>query len=299
MTIITLTDCPPKLRGYLSKWLQEINTGVYVGRVSTRVRGELWGRVTENAGSGRATMVYNTNNEQGMDFRVHNTTWEPIDFDGLKLMLRPSPARLAGKQKRMQTRTSSKARGYHMARVMSHTRIKKNEPEPDRLNSYVVVDIETTGLSPDTHEIIEIAAIRVTNGVVSDTFQSLIKPDSPVPREIEQLTGLSTASLANGKYISEVLPEFISFVGNSDIVCHNTAFDMNFIKAACIKCGVPTMENNQIDTLKIARQKITKIRNYKLATLLDYYDIKHEQQHRGLDDCKSTWQLYVKLNEIG
>jgi len=299
MTIITLTDCPPKLRGYLSKWLQEINTGVYVGRVSARVRGELWERVIENAGSGRATMVFNTNNEQGMDFRVHNTTWEPIDFDGLKLMLRPSPARLAGRQKRLQNQTYSKARSFHMARVMSRSRKGKTDIEQLKQEGYVVVDIETTGLSPDAHEIIEIAAVRVVDGVISDTFQTLIKPDNPVPVEIEKLTGLSTASLADGKKILEVLPEFISFVGKYDVVCHNAAFDMGFINAACTKCGFPTLKNNQICTLKIARQKITKIRNYKLATLLDYFGINYEQAHRGLDDCKSTQQLYAKLNEIG
>src|SRR5690554_1062039 len=94
MIVITLTDCPPKLRGDLTKWLQEINPGVYVGRVSARVRDVVWKRVQDNAKSGKATMVYSTNNEQRMDFRVHNTTWEPIDFDGLKLILRPSPARM-------------------------------------------------------------------------------------------------------------------------------------------------------------------------------------------------------------
>ena len=93
MIVVTLTDCPPALRGDLTKWLQEVNTGVYVGQVSARVRGEIWERVRENAKSGRATMVFSANNEQRMDFRVHNTNWEPIDFDGVKLMLRPSPAR--------------------------------------------------------------------------------------------------------------------------------------------------------------------------------------------------------------
>ena len=94
MIVIILNNCPPALRGDLTKWLQEVNTGVYVGQVSARVRDELWARVQGNVKSGRATMVFNTNNEQGMDFRVHNTSWEPIDFDGLKLMLRPSPARI-------------------------------------------------------------------------------------------------------------------------------------------------------------------------------------------------------------
>ena len=86
MIVLTLMDCPPALRGDLTKWLQEVNTGVYVGQVSARVRDGIWERVCENAKSGRATMVFSANNEQRMDFRVHNTSWEPIDFDGLKLI---------------------------------------------------------------------------------------------------------------------------------------------------------------------------------------------------------------------
>ena len=78
-----MTDCPPRLRGDLSKWLQEVNTGVYVGNVSARVRDALWERVCENLKNGRATMVFSANNEQRMDFRVHNTSWKPVDYERL------------------------------------------------------------------------------------------------------------------------------------------------------------------------------------------------------------------------
>ena len=91
-----MTDCPPRLRGDLSKWLCEINTGVYVGQLSSRVRDALWDRVCKNLQTGRATMVYTTNGEQKMDFRVHNTSWTPVDFDGIKLMRRPLPQGAAG-----------------------------------------------------------------------------------------------------------------------------------------------------------------------------------------------------------
>ena len=73
MVVITLTDCPPALRGDLTKWLFEINVGVYVGQVSARVRDELWKRIIDNVKVGRVTMVYQTNNEQRIGFRVHNS----------------------------------------------------------------------------------------------------------------------------------------------------------------------------------------------------------------------------------
>ena len=80
MIVIMLSDCPPKVRGDLSKWLCEINTGVFVGNVSSRVREEVWQRICENIKSGQATMVFSAPGEQKMDFRVHNTTWEEFSM---------------------------------------------------------------------------------------------------------------------------------------------------------------------------------------------------------------------------
>ena len=89
--MITLSDCPPKVRGDLSKWLCEISPGVYAGNINARVRTELWARICENLKSGRATMVYSARCEQQMKFEVHNAHWEPVDLDGILLMRRPLP----------------------------------------------------------------------------------------------------------------------------------------------------------------------------------------------------------------
>ena len=87
MIVVSMTKCPPKLRGDLSKWLLEINTGVYVGKVSARVREALWQRICENISDGQATMVFSAQNEQHMDFYVHNNkSLMPVDFDGIKLI---------------------------------------------------------------------------------------------------------------------------------------------------------------------------------------------------------------------
>ena len=84
MVVVTLTDCPPKLRGDLTKWLMEINTGVYVGKVSARIREMLWTRICENLSRGRATMVYSTNNEQGMEFCVQpGNLWILMEYNWL------------------------------------------------------------------------------------------------------------------------------------------------------------------------------------------------------------------------
>lgn len=89
MIVVTLSKCPDSLRGDLTKWLFEISPDVFVGRVSARVREELWDRIIRSCRDGTATMVFGTNNEQRFDFRVHNTGWEPVDLDGLRIMMRP------------------------------------------------------------------------------------------------------------------------------------------------------------------------------------------------------------------
>lgn len=108
MIVVHLTACPPALRGDMTKWLFEIATGVYVGDVSARVRDNLWDRIKLSCKLGRAVMVYNTNTEQGLDFRVFGDTWEPIDFDGLKLMLRPSPSRIAQRRSMSKKKVNEK-----------------------------------------------------------------------------------------------------------------------------------------------------------------------------------------------
>ena len=89
IVVVAITNCPPKLRGDLSKWLFEVNTGVYTGNLSSRVRDAVWDRICQNIGSGSATMVFSAGNEQNLDFRVCNSSWTPVDYDGIKLMRRP------------------------------------------------------------------------------------------------------------------------------------------------------------------------------------------------------------------
>ncbi|MDO4564485.1 MAG: type I-E CRISPR-associated endoribonuclease Cas2e [Clostridia bacterium] len=118
MIVLSLTNCPQALRGDLTRWLLEISTGVYVGNISSRVRDELWRRITANVKSGRVVMVFSAKNEQRMDFRVHNSSWEPIDFDGLKLMLRPSEKRLQSKREQQELNAGAPKHGYSKASKM-------------------------------------------------------------------------------------------------------------------------------------------------------------------------------------
>lgn len=90
MTVIVVAACPVGLRGHLTRWLLEIAPGVFVGKISARVRELMWQRVVDMVRTGRAIMVYATDNEQGLAFQVHEHNWKPIDIDGITLMLRPA-----------------------------------------------------------------------------------------------------------------------------------------------------------------------------------------------------------------
>ncbi|MDO4174471.1 MAG: type I-E CRISPR-associated endoribonuclease Cas2e [Eubacteriales bacterium] len=290
MIVISLTDCPPKVRGDLSKWLMEINTGVYVGNVNARVREELWERICKNIKTGRATMVYSAPGEQKMAFRIHNTTWEPVDFDGITLVRRPLPGKTNGPELPPNFSKAAQRQIRKRAKAKSHS--QKNE-------RYVVVDIETTGLSPTQDEIIELAAVQIENGCITDEFCQLVLSETSLTDHIIELTGITEIERKQtGIPLKETMEQFSKFIGQQKIVCHNVSFDSGFLQEACKKCGQQNFSNLFIDTLALARRKIHRIENYKLETIAAALDIKVEQSHRALADCRTTAKVFEKLKAL-
>lgn len=296
MIVIMLSDCPPKVRGDLSKWLCEINTGVFVGNVSSRVREEVWQRICENIKSGQATMVFSAPGEQKMDFRVHNTTWEPVDFDGIKLMRRPLPTARTVKSSEKETQgVKSRAEQLYIADRMAKARSRKMFQE-----GYVVLDIETTGTSLEKDEIIEIGALKVESGNVAEEFSMLAWIKGEIPLEIQKLTGITPQELqSKGRPLEEVLEKLFEFTGNRVIVGHNIMFDYNFIRTACKKMEIEMkLGTASRDTLALSRRKIRGVGSYQLEALMKHLGYEVSNAHRALADCYLTWQLYQKLNEI-
>lgn len=291
MVVITLEKCPLALRGDLTKWLQEISLGVYVGQVSARVRDKLWQRVCKESKSGRATMVYSARNEQHLNFRVHNTSWEPIDFDGLKLMMRPSPSRTKdlGRKRVGWSRASrhSKARQVHG---------KDGFLEPEE---YVVFDIETTGLDVDRDQIIEISAIRVRDGEERENFYTLVAAEKTLPKKCTELTGITDDLLAsNGVPLKRAVQTFLEFVSDNPIVAHNASFDCGFIQVACEECDLDDFDNGAIDTIDLAKMRLPQAANYRLGTLASILNLDNKHPHRAGSDCEVTLQLFRKLIEM-
>ncbi len=297
--IVVLSDCPKKLRGDMTKWFIEVNTGVYVANLNARVRDELWSRITENIGKGHATMVYSCNNEQHMDFRVHNSYWQPKDFEGIKLMLRPAQKNNTAD---IPESLHNPTQGFSNAAKMQYARrknYKKNSAIPKECDSYVVLDFETTGLNSQTDEIIEIGALKVENDKIEDTFDLLIKCVKEVPEEITELTGITNEHLNNeGTDLKSAIELLRDFVSDSTIVCHNAPFEQGFLTTACKKLDVDLFNNRIIDTKTMARVLLRGMISYKLKTIAEYFLIPVEQEHRALPDCETTYRVYVKLKEL-
>lgn len=297
MLVISLTECPPALRGDISHWLLEIDTGVFVGTVSQRVREALWQRVTQHLKNGRAIMVYTARNEQRMDFRVHNAAWEPIDFDGLKLMLRPNVSR----QRALQALKEPLKPGYsnvERARMAKYAGQRK-AGAPQLPERYCIIDLETTGLNPRKHHIIELGAIKLQQGREAQRFQALIRHEGPLPRQVEELTGLNQSTLEqHGQPLADVLPAFLRFLEDLLLIGHNISFDVDFLVVACDRVGLSFPGNRRMDTLAFARRHVPDAPDHSLTTLMHHLGLPYPRPHRSLEDCAATALLLNKLIEI-
>lgn len=159
-------------------------------------------------------------------------------------------------------------------------------------NDYTVIDLETTGLNPDTAHIIEYAAVKIRNGEVIDTFQSLCAPGYPIPAEIENLTGITTHDVKGCPAPDDVLPAFLDFTGGDFIVGHNVLFDVRFIAKSS-----GTFKNSYIDTMKIFRKLHPSLPHHRLSDMVDFYKKSNRTAHRALSDCFATADCYEAMKE--
>lgn len=162
------------------------------------------------------------------------------------------------------------------------------------MDTYIVLDIETTGISPQFEEITEIGAARVSDGKVIETFSELVNPGKCIPGNIVVLTGITDKMVANAPAISLVMPRFIEFCGDLPILGHNVAFDYSFLKTAAKRCGL-SFEKSGLDTMVLTRVFLERQRSYSLSNLILAMGIQRENAHRGLDDALATSELYEIL----
>ena len=164
--------------------------------------------------------------------------------------------------------------------------------------SYVVLDIETTGFSADNDEIIELSALRVVDNKVVDEFSELVNPMRYVSPYITNLTGITPQMLQNAEKIPDVLKRFVEFVSDSMIMGHNVNFDIGFIDNKLKKHFNTNFDNDYIDTLKIARKMLPNLKSKKLGMIAQHFNFNTDGMHRGLKDCIVTKMCYQKFLQM-
>lgn len=171
----------------------------------------------------------------------------------------------------------------------------KGNSEISLLDSFVVIDIETTGLDPEYDEIIELGAFKVKEGKITETFSKLVKPKYEISEFITQLTGITNEMVANEPSIEVVLPQFLSFISDYKVVGHNINFDINFIYDNSIRFLNTPFKNDFVDTLRLCRRLYPQLSSHRLQFMCDYLDLKPTGSHRALLDCETTYKLYEHI----
>ena len=166
------------------------------------------------------------------------------------------------------------------------------------VDSYVLLDIETTGLSCENDQIIEIGAVEVSDGKIIRQNDWLIHADH-VPDVIEKLTGIHTQLLVSeGHDLKEVLEIAFDMMDDKNVLVYHADFDIGFLKKAAERCDLEFPDIHVLDVMELAKQRIKEVSSYKLESIARHLGIDQDQKHRALEDCLLLQKVYLKLNEI-
>ena len=160
--------------------------------------------------------------------------------------------------------------------------------------TFICFDIETTGLSAARDKITEIGAVKVENGVITDTFSTFANPEMPIPQKITQLTGITDDMVKDAPSQSEAVRAFLEFAGDNVLVAHNAPFDTSFIAKACEDMG-REYNYTSIDTVAISRAILTDIKNCKLDTVAKFLRLGDFNHHRATDDAEMLARIFINL----
>ena len=171
---------------------------------------------------------------------------------------------------------------------------EKGQPLDD---IYVVFDLETTGFSPIKDKIIEIGAVKVEHGEITDKFSTFVNPKVPIPFQITQLTSITDQMVIGAPDIETVLPQFLEFIGDAALVAHNASFDVSFIEQNCRYQDIQP-DFTSVDTVAMARILLPTLSKYKLNVVANALHISLENHHRAVDDAGATAEIFVKFIEM-
>lgn len=163
-------------------------------------------------------------------------------------------------------------------------------------NTYVALDLETTGLSPMRDQILEIGAARVENGAITGTYETFVDCGVEIPARITELTGITEAMTAGSPQLREAVEEFLEFSGDAVLLGHNLPFDYGFMKRNVVKLG-GEYERHGLDTLAIAKSTLADLPGRALDQVAAHYGISQAHHHRALDDAVTAARIYTCMAE--
>lgn len=168
---------------------------------------------------------------------------------------------------------------------------------------YVILDIETTGLSRYRHKITEIAAVKISEGEIIDRFETLVNPQEHIPSFITHLTGISDEMVKDAETIDTILPEFLKFIEDYTIVAHNATFDYGFLNHDSVIYLEKEIPNKKICTRKLANRILPELPSKKLSTICEHFEIVNQNAHRAMADVLVTTEIFLNflniLNQAG
>ena len=175
-------------------------------------------------------------------------------------------------------------------------KIVTNYDKDKKYNTYVVFDIETTGLSSRNDKITEIGAVKIKDGIITDRFSQLINPEKEIPQVVVELTGISNSLVENEPTIEKVIPEFYEFAKDAVLVAHNAKFDISFIRREYKNNNIE-FNHPILDTLVLARATMTHMKRFNLGTLCKNLGVSLVGAHRAVNDAEATAEVFIKLVE--
>lgn len=164
-------------------------------------------------------------------------------------------------------------------------------------DTYIVFDLETTGLSPLSEKITEIGAVKVQNGKIIDRFSTFVNPKKPIPLKIQELTGINDEMVKDAPVIEEILPTFLDFCKGAVLVAHNAAFDTGFIRFFANQIG-SQINHTVLDTVELSRFLFPELKRHKLNLIAKHLGIELENHHRAVEDAEATAHIFVRMIEL-
>lgn len=161
---------------------------------------------------------------------------------------------------------------------------------------YVVIDLETTGTKCAQNRVTEIGAYRVENGQITEEFQTLINPETPIPIFITELTGISDAMVADAPRFRDIASDLLNFIDDAVIIAHNAHFDISFLNMEIRRVfGTYRLGNPHLCTVQLSRRLLPQLMNHRLHTIAEHYGITIKNRHRAADDALATAKIFINF----